>query len=93
MEENKIDASDIAIEIQANIQAEATAIVDYNRLLENVANSTLPKSQQEFIRSEIYEIIGDELNHQSRLGVLYSAVSKIKANNLTNKQKILIILL
>lgn len=80
MEENKIDASDIAIEIQANIQAEATAIVDYNRLLENVANSTLPKSQQEFIRSEIYEIIGDELNHQSRLGVLYSAVSKIKAN-------------
>ena len=76
----EIDESDIAIEIQANIQAEATAIVDYNRLLDNVSNSTLPKSQQEFIRAEIYEIIGDVLNHQRRLGMLYSAVSKIKEN-------------
>lgn len=76
----KPDASDIAIEIQRNVQAEATAIVDYNCLLSHVSESDLPKAQKEFIRAEIYEIIGDELNHQRRLGMLYSTVSKIKAN-------------
>lgn len=76
----KPDKSDIAIEIQSNIQAEATAIVDYNRLLDHVTESDLPNAQKEFIRAEVYEIIGDELNHQRRLELLYSSVSGIKAN-------------
>ena len=80
MEERKIDKMDISTEIQLNIQAEATAIEDYNRLLENLRASNLPKSQKEFAESEIYEIIGDELNHQERLRLLYSAISGIKEN-------------
>lgn len=80
MEERKIDKMDIATEIQLNIQAEATAIEDYNRLLENLRASNLPKSQKDFAESEIYEIIGDELNHQERLRLLYSAISGIKEN-------------
>ena len=71
---------DIANEIQQNIQAEATAIEDYNRLLQNLRESDLPKNQIEFVESQIYEIIGDELNHQDRLKTLYSAVSGIKEN-------------
>lgn len=80
MEERKIDKMDISTEIQLNIQAEATAIEDYNRLIENLRASNLPKSQKEFAESEIYEIIGDELNHQERLRLLYSAISGIKEN-------------
>lgn len=71
---------DIATEIQQNIQAEATAIEDYNRLLQNLRESDLPKNQIGFVESQIYEIIGDELNHQDRLKTLYSAVSDIKEN-------------
>lgn len=71
---------DIASEIQQNIQAEATAIEDYNRLLQNLRESDLPKNQIGFAESQIYEIIGDELNHQDRLKTLYSAVSGIKEN-------------
>lgn len=71
---------DIATEIQLNVQAEATAIEDYNRLIEHLRASNLPKSQKEFAESEIYEIIGDELNHQERLRLLYSAISGIKEN-------------
>lgn len=80
MEERKIDKMDIATEIQLNVQAEATAIEDYNRLLENLRASNLSKSQKDFAESEIYEIIGDELNHQERLRLLYSAISGIKEN-------------
>lgn len=80
MEERKIDKMDIATEIQLNIQAEATAVIDYNTLLENVRKSDLPKSQVELIESEIYEIIGDELNHQERLKMLYTTISGIKEN-------------
>lgn len=74
---NKID---IGTEIQLNIQAEATAIEDYNHFLRNLKNSDLPKDQITFIESEIYEIIGDELNHQDRLKRLYSSVTGIKEN-------------
>lgn len=71
---------DIANEIQQNVQAEATAIEDYNRLLQNLRESDLSKNQIGFVESQIYEIIGDELNHQDRLKTLYSAVSGIKEN-------------
>lgn len=76
----KLTKMDIATEIQQNIQAEATAIEDYNRLLQNLRESDLSKSQIEFVESQIFEIIGDELNHQDRLKTLYSAVSDIKEN-------------
>lgn len=80
MEVAKIGKDDIAIEIQDNIQAEAKAVIDYNILLKHVRESELPKTQVDFIEAEVYEIIGDELNHQERLKTLYSAISGIKAN-------------
>ena len=80
MEVEKIEKDNIAIEIQDNIQAEARAVIDYNILLKHVRESDLPKTQVDFIEAEVYEIIGDELNHQERLKTLYSAISGIKAN-------------
>lgn len=80
MEMEKLGKESIAIEIQDNIKAEADAIRDYNVLLGHVRESNLPKSQIERIEAEVYEIIGDELNHQDRLKTLYSAVSGIKEN-------------
>lgn len=80
IDEWKPTKTDIATEIQSNIQAEATAIQDYDCLLRNLRKSDLSKTQIAFIESEVAEIIGDELNHQDRLKRLYSAVSGIKEN-------------
>lgn len=72
---NKLDIANL---IEFNDKEEANAIVNYNELLEAVKHSDLSKSQKERIESEIYEIIGDELNHQERLKMLYSLVTGIK---------------
>lgn len=76
----KNNKTTIANLIEFNDKEEANAIVNYNELLEAVNNSDLPKSQKEVIENEIYEIIGDELNHQERLKMLYSLVTGIKEN-------------
>ena len=82
MEEKEIiiDKTNVANDIQYNITAEADAIEKYNRLLELVAESDLPKMKKETIQSNIFEIIGDELNHQSKLKDLYTLVTGIKEN-------------
>lgn len=69
---------EIANLIEFNDKEEANAIINYNDLLTAVKNSDLPKNKVEKIESEIYEIIGDELNHQERLKMLYSLVTGIK---------------
>ena len=69
---------EIASLIEFNDKEEANAIINYNDLLTAVRNSDLPKNKIEKIESEIYEIIGDELNHQERLKMLYSLVTSIK---------------
>lgn len=76
----KRSAKDIANLIEFNDKEEANAIINYNDLLEAVRESDLPKNKKEKIESEIYEIIGDELNHQERLKMLYSLVTNIKEN-------------
>lgn len=80
VKEEKIDKMRIADLIQENDKDEADAIISYNNFLDAVRHSELPKAQIEVIESEIYEIIGDELNHQERLKMLYSLVTKIKEN-------------
>lgn len=75
---DKRDKFDIADLLEFNDKEEANAIINYNALLEAVNHSDLPKSQKDRIESEIYEIIGDELNHQERLKMLYSLVTGIK---------------
>ena len=69
---------EIANLIEFNDKEEANAIINYNELLKAVRNSDVPKNKIEKIESEIYEIIGDELNHQERLKMLYSLVTSIK---------------
>lgn len=69
---------EIANLIEFNDKEEANAIINYNELLTAVRNSDVPKNKIEKIESEIYEIIGDELNHQERLKMLYSLVTSIK---------------
>ena len=54
--------------------------INYNDLLTAAKNSDLSKAQMERLEAEIYEIIGDELNHQERLKMLYSLVTSIKEN-------------
>lgn len=74
----KVDKMCVATDIQYNITAEADAIEKYNHLLQLVKDSDLSKSQKETIESNVYEIIGDELNHQERLQSLYTLVTGIK---------------
>ena len=69
---------DIANLIQFNDKEEANAIINYNDLLTAARNSDLSKAQMERLEAEIYEIIGDELNHQEGLKMLYSLVTSIK---------------
>ena len=69
---------EIANLVEFNDKEEANAIINYNELLTAVKNSDLTKSQKEKFESEIYEIIGDELNHQERLKMLYSLITDIK---------------
>lgn len=69
---------DIANLIQFNDKEEANAIINYNDLLTAAKNSDLSKAQMERLEAEIYEIIGDELNHQERLKMLYSLITSIK---------------
>ena len=71
---------EIANLVEFNDKEEANAIINYNELLTAVKNSDLTKSQKERFESEIYEIIGDELNHQERLKMLYSLITDIKEN-------------
>lgn len=71
---------EIANLVEFNDKEEANAIINYNELLTAVKNSELSKSQKEKFESEIYEIIGDELNHQERLKMLYSLITGIKEN-------------
>ena len=77
---NKRTKMEIANLVEFNDKEEANAIINYNELLTAVKNSDLSKSQKEKFESEIYEIIGDELNHQERLKMLYSLITGIKEN-------------
>ena len=79
-EEAKITAIDMATELQYNIKAEATAITDYNRLLDMVNKAEDIKGDQKLaIISAVYEIIADEMNHQDVLQNLYTLVTGISA--------------
>ena len=78
MEIFKRTKMEIANLIEFNDKEEANAIINYNDLLTATEESELPKKVKERIESEIYEIIGDELNHQERLKMLYSLVTGIK---------------
>lgn len=78
-EENKINYIEIATELQYNIKAEATAITDYNLLLDMIDKSDIPSGQKLAIISAVYEIIADEMNHQDVLQNLYTLVTGISA--------------
>lgn len=77
-EDCKVDKLTFANEIQFNIKEEASAIENYNRLLKMLEDVELPQRQKEVIQSVIFEINGDELNHQTKLKELFTLVSGIK---------------
>lgn len=82
VKDNKCESGDyikIASELQYNIKAEATAITDYNMLLDLIDKSDIPSGQKLAIVSAVYEIIADEMNHQDVLQNLYTLVTGISA--------------
>ena len=82
VKDNKCESGDyikIATELQYNIKAEATAITDYNVLLDMIGNADIPRKQKLAIISAVYEIIADEMNHQDVLQNLYTLVTGISA--------------
>lgn len=79
-QETKISKLEIADIVQYNMKAEADAITDYNNFLKSLKSSNLSKTQKDIVEKEIYEIIGDELNHQERLKMLYTMITSIKEN-------------
>lgn len=71
---------DIANLLQFNEEEEAKAIKNYNNLLAAVEKSELSRDHKNFIQQKVYEIVGDELNHQDVLKTLYTAITGIKEN-------------
>ena len=69
---------ELANNIQFNIEEEAKAIENYNNLLAMAEKMLLSPSVRDELQSIIYEIIGDELNHQTKLKNLYSLITSIK---------------
>lgn len=79
--EYKPNKTDVANDIQYNTKQEAQAITDYNYLLQRVREcDELTARQKESMVATIYEIIGDELDHQEKLKMLYTLVTGIKEN-------------
>lgn len=66
--------------MQFNGKAEAQAIEDYTELLKKVDELEVEEELKKHIRSEINEIISDELNHQMRLGQLFVMLTGIEPN-------------
>lgn len=71
---------EIAKKIQENMREEAQAIVDYTELLKHVKESQFDKEIQKAVEATIKEIVSDELNHEMKLRILYSALTEIKPN-------------
>ena len=72
---------EIAKFVEFNLKAEAQAVLDYTeflQMLDGVEN--VEDLDKKFIRETISEIISDELNHQSKLKMLYKTLSGIKEN-------------
>lgn len=81
MEKKEVDYKlCIANDLQFNEKAEADAIQNYNNLLEEISESNFPSHVKEALNAHLYEIIGDEMNHQTVLQQLYTLVTGIKEN-------------
>ena len=69
---------EIAKIVQENLKEEAQAVIDYTEMIKSVIESKLDEIGKDRIISTIEEIIGDELNHQMKLGQLYVALTGIE---------------
>ena len=71
----------LAKEIEFNEKAEAQAVLDYTEFLQMLDGAEdVEDLDKKFTRETIKEIISDELNHQSKLKMLYKTLSGIKEN-------------
>lgn len=73
------DILEIAKLVQFNTKSEAQAVEDYTELLRYAENCQIDDADKKYIASVIEELIADELNHQTRLQMLYTALTEIKA--------------
>lgn len=72
---------ELAKAVQFNEKAEAQAVLDYTEFLQMLDGAEdIEDLDKKFIRETIKEIISDELNHQSKLKMLYKTLSGIKEN-------------
>ena len=71
---------EIAKTIEYNAKAEAQAVLDYTELLKQINDSNIENVDKKFLIENIEEIITDELNHQKKLEMAYTMLTKIKAN-------------
>lgn len=73
------DILEIAKRVQFNTKSEAQAVEDYTELLRYAESCQIDDADKKYIASVIEELIADELNHQTRLQMLYTALTEIKA--------------
>lgn len=73
------DILEIAKLVQFNTKSEAQAVEDYTELLRYAESCQIDDADKKYIASVIEELIADELNHQTRLQMLYTALTEIKA--------------
>lgn len=69
---------EIAKLLQENLKEEAQAVIDYTEMIKRVVGSRIDEADKTQIIDVIEEIIGDELNHQMKLGQLYVALTSIE---------------
>lgn len=69
---------EIAKLLQENLKEEAQAVIDYTEMIKRVVGSRIDEADKTQVIDTIEEIIGDELNHQMKLGQLYVALTSIE---------------
>ena len=79
LEFNKADILAVAKAVQYNLKSEGQAIIDYTSLIDIISNSTMEQQEKDNALNIISELVADELNHEQKLSVLYSALTGIEA--------------
>lgn len=77
--EEELGILNIANIVMENQIEESKAIIDYTSLLGKIEKCFMDEIEKEKAMNIIGEIIADELNHQIKLGKLYSDLTEINA--------------
>lgn len=75
MEDIKYTSGYIASLIQKNNKEEAEAVQHYTELINYIDNSDLADEDKAYLKSQVKEIIRDELDHSARLSRIYEQLT------------------